>query len=464
MGGKNLYLILVKSKFPWTGQMKDWMKHNNMRPANIAELLTFGEKYPDEQTKYSIAALESIWLTEHKKQYIPILTNNGSKRLLGLHRLATNWYGPWRFLAVSNKAIKAKNLKDLPNTAQLNNYYSVYPVTVDYDETLIEMIEDGNYGNIHNNDYLSKIGNNAYLSTCDKPENYDSKVNLRKLYLQTGIYANHKLKKLMEYHDLRPANIAELLAFGAEYPDEQRKSVIVAIGSECGYANDYNSPALGMEQVRQKSWVSLELKRALYLNEYYMGFKVSYSDHIIPNYNPESRCYLVVCNEVKEDEKLEIEAKEWKVTVNYDLTFKKMIKMGRYDTIETGRYNEIPLVNKTNFPIEGKGKQDMNLVTVYFKGKRMYINEILLKLEKMNLRPANIAELLAFGAKYPNEQLNYEILALGSVWDKKRGNEYTLGKYAPFLGENKRKRQLTAMRFHLFNGYTSTRFLAAYKH
>jgi len=34
----------------------------------------------------------------------------------------------------------------------------------------------------------------------------------------------------------------------------------------------------------------------------------------------------------------------------------------------------------------------------------------------MNLRPATLPELLAFGAKYPDKQKEFPIMALGSVW------------------------------------------------
>ena len=34
----------------------------------------------------------------------------------------------------------------------------------------------------------------------------------------------------------------------------------------------------------------------------------------------------------------------------------------------------------------------------------------------MGLRPANLPELLAFGAKYPKKQREFPIVALGSVW------------------------------------------------
>lgn len=41
-----------------------------------------------------------------------------------------------------------------------------------------------------------------------------------------------EIEKLMDIQDLRPATLTELLAFGAQYPDEQRKYwLIVALGS-----------------------------------------------------------------------------------------------------------------------------------------------------------------------------------------------------------------------------------------
>ena len=43
-------------------------------------------------------------------------------------------------------------------------------------------------------------------------------------------------------------------------------------------------------------------------------------------------------------------------------------------------------------------------------------DEVLAKMDRQNLRPALYEELLAFGAKYPDEQQQFPIVALGSVW------------------------------------------------
>ncbi|KKR48343.1 MAG: hypothetical protein UT86_C0007G0022, partial [Candidatus Magasanikbacteria bacterium GW2011_GWC2_40_17] len=43
-------------------------------------------------------------------------------------------------------------------------------------------------------------------------------------------------------------------------------------------------------------------------------------------------------------------------------------------------------------------------------------DEVLAEMDRHGLRPALYEELLAFGAKYPDEQRQFPIIALGSVW------------------------------------------------
>ena len=52
---------------------------------------------------------------------------------------------------------------------------------------------------------------------------------------------------------------------------------------------------------------------------------------------------------------------------------------------------------------------------IHFK-KKLTTNDVLKRLDKKGLRPATLRELLAHGAKNPEEQRNYPIIALGSPW------------------------------------------------
>ncbi|MFH0840557.1 MAG: hypothetical protein V1865_01020 [bacterium] len=443
-GKVDLNLALIHSNFLWTGQMKRWMEYNDLRPANIAELLAFGEAYPDEQQKYSIVALGSIWLNEEDEQhYVPFIQDI-SKSYLGLHRFGSNWYGNWRFLVASDKDIKVENLRVMPEPIEFSEF-NYYQVSIDYDESLEEMIEDGDY---------SYVSDKHYINTCDKPNSGESKVNLQKIYFREGWYSNSNIKKWMGYNDLRPANIAELLAFGEAYPDEQREDNIIAIGSSCGYANAHTCPALIMKRIWKDEWLNgrrlSEMERGLYLD----GFIIRYSDKINPNYNPDNYCYLAVCSKVVEDENLKSEIKEWPVRINYDQSLEEMIAAGNYKTREKDGIDydwTMDDINSKNFSINGKGLVDVNLITVNFN-RLMYLTEVFLEFEKLNLRPANIEELLAFGEQYPEEQRKYSIVTLSSA----------LKNRLPYLSEYAGKRKLaTASLSYGLN--ENWHFLAVYK-
>lgn len=100
----------------------------------------------------------------------------------------------------------------------------VYPITVNYDLSLSEMIKAGHY------DWV-----NQHITSEHFPVNgTDIKEVVTEL-----VHFNH-FNRYMEFKDmlreleelgLRPATIEELLAFGAKYPKLQRQFFIVALGS-----------------------------------------------------------------------------------------------------------------------------------------------------------------------------------------------------------------------------------------
>lgn len=101
------------------------------------------------------------------------------------------------------------------------------------------------------------------------------------------------------------------------------------------------------------------------------------------------------------------------VTVDYSKTLEQMIADGKYDW-------ENPGINAKNFPMEGKGTSTANIELVHFN-RNVDSNGVLRELDNMGLRPATLPELLAFGAKYPEKQREFPIVAHGSVWRYSRG-------------------------------------------
>ena len=76
------------------------MKKEGYRPAELHELLAFGAKYPDEQRKYPIVALGSVWRYWDGYRHVPYLWRDGSERNLNLNYFVLRWLGHYRFLAV----------------------------------------------------------------------------------------------------------------------------------------------------------------------------------------------------------------------------------------------------------------------------------------------------------------------------------------------------------------------------
>jgi len=96
------------------------------------------------------------------------------------------------------------------------------------------------------------------------------------------------------------------------------------------------------------------------------------------------------------------------VTVNSELSRLEMITAGQYDEVHAD-------VSSKQFLNTSCNETKVEIQLIHF-GKHMDSDEVLQQLEQLGLRPATLAELLAFGAMYFNKQKKYDIAALGSTW------------------------------------------------
>lgn len=96
------------------------------------------------------------------------------------------------------------------------------------------------------------------------------------------------------------------------------------------------------------------------------------------------------------------------VTVDYSRTLEAMIAAGNYN------YANESIIPR-NFPLTGEGQVELDLCLVHFN-RDITSEEAIKELEKMGMRPATLPELLALGEKYPEEQRQHPIIALGNVW------------------------------------------------
>ena len=76
------------------------IKQRGFRPAKIEELLAFGEKYPEEQRKYPIVTLGSVWQHWYGGRSVPYLYRHDGRRGLDLNCFEYVWNEDCRFLVV----------------------------------------------------------------------------------------------------------------------------------------------------------------------------------------------------------------------------------------------------------------------------------------------------------------------------------------------------------------------------
>jgi hypothetical protein len=95
------------------------------------------------------------------------------------------------------------------------------------------------------------------------------------------------------------------------------------------------------------------------------------------------------------------------MTVDYRQSLQAMIQAGRYDWVNSD-------ITEKHFPIT-PGPKDVSIELVHFD-RVMSSDDVLSELDRRGLRPATLPELLAFGAKYPEKQREFPIVALASVW------------------------------------------------
>lgn len=105
--------------------------------------------------------------------------------------------------------------------------------------------------------------------------------------------------------------------------------------------------------------------------------------------------------------KMSAEGNTFPVAIDYSQSLADMIKAGNYDWTNSD-------ITEKRFPLKGQGIVERSLSLVHFNrvitsadAEHEIMAEVLKEI-------APIEDLLAFGAKYPEEQRKYPIIALGS--------------------------------------------------
>lgn len=128
------------------------------------------------------------------------------------------------------------------------------------------------------------------------------------------------------------------------------------------------------------------------------------------------------------------------LTVDYDRTIERLVKAGKYDWSHIDISSEL-------FSTKRKGIADILIELIHFRSRKN-TNQVLQEIDKNCLRPADIIEILTFGAKYPKEQTKYPIVARGSMWIGTCG-----GHFVPCLRSGSKGRYLD---LYWFGGFWDT--------
>jgi hypothetical protein len=94
------------------------------------------------------------------------------------------------------------------------------------------------------------------------------------------------------------------------------------------------------------------------------------------------------------------------LTIDYTKSLAELVAAGGYDYAN-------PNITEENFPV-GSGEAEVASVLVHLD-RLATSEEVLDELERKGIRAATMVELLAFGAKHPDKQRQFPIIALGSV-------------------------------------------------
>jgi hypothetical protein len=137
------------------------------------------------------------------------------------------------------------------------------------------------------------------------------------------------------------------------------------------------------------------------------------------------------------------------VAVNYDLSVEDAVKAGDYQAVNAD-------INAQHFSWTRRGQAELDILLIRFE-HRMSSEDVLHALEADGLRPAELPELLAFGAAHPEVQRKFSVVGLGSVWKDRKGY-----RNVPCLYEASEGRYLD---LHWWDDgwYTYSRFVAVRK-
>jgi len=183
-----------------------------LEPARIEHALAMGEKYPDTQPQLPAVFLGSVW-----RNHVPFRILYGNQWMLNLQTRDLKWGGKlYRFAAIRK------------GTTQ-----KTFPITVDYNRTLEQMIAACACGY-----------NNKNITAANFPISGTGVVEQEIILVDFDhdVESDEVVRELAAMEPtLEPARIEHALAFGEKYPDVQCDRPVVFLGSVWGSRVPYLS-------------------------------------------------------------------------------------------------------------------------------------------------------------------------------------------------------------------------------
>lgn len=118
----------------------------------------------------------------------------------------------------------------------------------------------------------------------------------------------------------------------------------------------------------------------------------------------------------------------YQLIVDYTMSLSGMVAAGKYDWVNEN-------ITDANFPKTTNNTVSVDVELLHF-GRNISSEIALSEMKKKGFRPATIWELLDFGAKYPEIQKQFPVIALGSFC------VLNDNRHVPFLSWNSSERHL----------------------
>jgi hypothetical protein len=100
-GMADLEIVVIEFKNGFkSDDVVEWLDKHSFRPAELPELLAFGEEHLDMQCNCSVVALGSWWHDRSDYRRVPCLDVNSDQRKLGLVWWGHKWESNYRFTAI----------------------------------------------------------------------------------------------------------------------------------------------------------------------------------------------------------------------------------------------------------------------------------------------------------------------------------------------------------------------------